>query len=160
MLWVAPTLQSRILGGEAEEKLEMLLWRIPLACQSLFRLNPITTLRPRFSPAIKEVNGRAAQNQRSAEGGVQYGRVSGGKGFAIAGHVVAQGEDKIDQAEGDEEHRHPWVKWHFEWPRGIRFFTPEHDHGPGIGSVEKPAHENQGVGQRVECSADQEHQAP
>src|ERR1051326_7802976 len=100
----------------------------------------------RVAPSVVEMDGASAQDERETERTVQQRWLAGRYGLAICGHVVAQRQYKIDQAETHEHHWHERIPRYLEGPRRIRRATPQHDDRPRVRNIEKPAHENQRVG--------------
>src|SRR2546422_2572996 len=70
------------------------------------------------------------------------------------------GEQQVEDREDDKNPGDKGIAGDFVWPRGIRFFAAENEDAIGAGGVEDPAYKNQSIGQRVECAAEEEENAP
>src|SRR5262249_23302630 len=107
-----------------------------------------------------EVDGRADKNQRSAEGGVDNGVFTGSNCCIVVDDVIVDRESEVKDGKDDED---PWdegVAGNFVGAGSIRFFSAKNEDTVSAGSVKNPANEDEGVGECVECTAEEQEDTP
>src|SRR5580765_3546676 len=110
--------------------------------------------------AKNEVEWRADENQRRAQGRVDARLLSIGHCRLCSCNIFVNRENKIEGGEADEDPRQDRISRDFVRPWRGGLLAAHHENPIRPAGVKNPAYEDQHVGERIECAAEEQQDAP